>query len=110
MIVLSRGTADKGRTSLLGTHYFKCNGTILACYDPVKEGDKQEKWNFHSNQYIYFAVEDLETTYSLVRVSGGELEGDIQIMPWGERIFYCKDPFGNPVSFVDQNTIFIGEN
>jgi hypothetical protein len=25
-----------------------------------------------------------------------------------ERMFYAKDPFGNPISFVDQATVFRG--
>lgn len=29
-------------------------------------------------------------------------------MPWGERMFYAKDVFGSPVSFVDERTIFTG--
>jgi len=28
----------------------------------------------------------------------------------GERMFYAKDPFGNPVSFVDEGTVFDGNN
>jgi len=28
--------------------------------------------------------------------------------PWGERSFYAVDPFGNPLCFVDQKTLFTG--
>jgi hypothetical protein len=29
-------------------------------------------------------------------------------MPWGERLFYAKDPSGNPICFVDEGTLFTG--
>jgi hypothetical protein len=29
-------------------------------------------------------------------------------MPWGERRFWARDPFGNPISFVDEKTLFTG--
>lgn len=36
-----------------GRHYFNCNGTILACYDPVADGDDVgEGWHPHFNQYL----------------------------------------------------------
>ena len=28
--------------------------------------------------------------------------------PWGERSFYLRDPFGNPLCFVDAATLFTG--
>jgi predicted enzyme related to lactoylglutathione lyase len=94
-----------------GRHYFQCGGTILACYDPVADGDGAgEGWRHHSNQYLYFAVSDLEAVLTQVRKSGGEIQAEIATMPWGERMFYCKDPFGNPISFVDQETLFHGSD
>lgn len=29
-------------------------------------------------------------------------------MPWGERLFYARDPFGTPLAFVDAETVFLG--
>ncbi len=29
-------------------------------------------------------------------------------VPWGERMFWARDPFENPISFVDAETIFTG--
>jgi hypothetical protein len=29
-------------------------------------------------------------------------------MPWGERMFWARDPFDNPISFVDEKTVFTG--
>ena len=49
-----------------------------------------------------------EGALARVREAGGEIEAPIETMPWGERMFYAKDPFGNPISFVDQETLFVG--
>jgi uncharacterized glyoxalase superfamily protein PhnB len=32
--------------------------------------------------------------------------GQIANRPWGERSFYLRDPFGNPLCFVDETTVF----
>jgi hypothetical protein len=34
--------------------------------------------------------------------------GRIATRPWGERSFYLRDPFGNPLCFVDAATLFTG--
>ena len=93
-----------------GRHYFDCGGTVLACYDPAADGDGiQEGWKHHPRQYVYFAVPDLDATHQRVIDAGGAIvEGGIQRMPWGERMFWAKDPFGNPISFVDEKTLFTG--
>ena len=57
-----------------------------------------------------FAVTDLDAVLERVSQAGGEIIAGIQKMPWGERIFYAKDPFGNPISFVDQETVFLGSS
>jgi predicted enzyme related to lactoylglutathione lyase len=92
-----------------GRHYFDCGGTILACYDPGADGDPiGDGWWHHPNQYLYFGVEDLDGMLARVRDGGGVIDAPIERMPWGERMFYAKDPFGNPVSFVEQSTVFRG--
>jgi uncharacterized glyoxalase superfamily protein PhnB len=93
-----------------GRHYFDCGGTILACYDPVADGDALgEGWRHHSNQYLYFAVDDLEGIADRLSAAGaGELTA-IATMPWGERMLYATDPFGSPISFVDARTLFTGD-
>jgi predicted enzyme related to lactoylglutathione lyase len=93
-----------------GRHYFSCGSTILACYDPIADGDGiGQGWQHHFNQYVYFATLDLEAAVARVQEAGGEIEGPVETMPWGERMFYAKDPFGNPISFVDQRTVFTAE-
>jgi len=92
-----------------GRHYFECGGTILACYDPAADGDEAGRgWHHHANQYLYFAVADLDAALARVVQAGGEITAQIATMPWGERIFYAVDPGGAPISFVDQATTFTG--
>lgn len=98
-----------------GRHYFDCGGVVLALYDPRADGDRQEaRPNF---EHLYFAVADLEDVYRRAeRVGGlstatgdGNLPmGRIATRPWGERSFYMQDPFGNPLCFVDETSIFTG--
>jgi catechol 2,3-dioxygenase-like lactoylglutathione lyase family enzyme len=99
-----------------GRHYFMCGGVIVAVYDPRAEGDagRTPRPNF---EHIYFAVEDLEAAYRLAQQVGGLSTetgdgglpmGEIARRPWGERSFYLHDPFGNPVCFVDEASIFKG--
>ena len=93
-----------------GRHYFNCGGTILACYDAVADGDGGKKgWRFHPFQYLYFAVSDLEAVLARVQKAGGTIDGGIKTMPWGERIFYARDPCGSRISFVDERTLFMGQ-
>jgi predicted enzyme related to lactoylglutathione lyase len=88
-----------------GRHYFGCGRVILACFDPRADGDA---WNAKPNpDHVYFAVDDLDGCYG--RVSGrtnGSILRPIERQPWGERSFYCMDPFGNKLCFVDERTVF----
>jgi predicted enzyme related to lactoylglutathione lyase len=90
-----------------GRHYFGCGGVILACFDPRADGDA---WDARPNpDHVYFAVDDLDAYYR--RVSGrpnGSILRPIETQPWGERSFYCADPFGNKLCFVDEQTVFTG--
>ena len=99
-----------GQRVSLGRHYFDCGGTILACYDSQADGDgPAEPPRYQPEQFIYFSVADLDATYkAAVRLGFQIQEGGIQSMPWGERMFWATDPFGNPVSFVAAGTEFSG--
>ena len=91
-----------------GRHYFSCGDTILACYDPLADGDGElGDWRFHP--YLYFAVSDLEATLARVQTAGGTIDAGIEVMPWGERLFYARDPFGSRICFVDERTLFTGQ-
>ena len=90
-----------------GRHYFDCNGVILACYDPSADGDDVgQGWMYHENQYLYFSVSDLAAVRNRIEEAGGHNLTEIESMPWGERLFYALDPFGNRLSFVDAATLF----
>jgi predicted enzyme related to lactoylglutathione lyase len=98
-----------GRRVSPGRHYFRCGTTILACYDPTADGDGENGgWRFHPSQYLYFATDDLEAALARVRKAGGVIDGDIAEMPWGERLFYARDPLGSRICFVDERTLFTG--
>lgn len=98
-----------------GRHYFDCDGTILACYDPKADGD--EGCPAPLPEHLYFAVDDLDRTYIACQKAcavfdTGDVHGDpagqIAVRPWGERSFYVADPFGNKLCFVDRRTVFTG--
>jgi catechol 2,3-dioxygenase-like lactoylglutathione lyase family enzyme len=103
----SRLLALPGRRVSPGRHYFDCGGTILACYDPRADGDS---FDARPNLgYVYFAVVDLEATFARAKTAGcSSLDDSIRTQPWGERSFYAQDPFGNPICFVDEATLFTG--
>jgi catechol 2,3-dioxygenase-like lactoylglutathione lyase family enzyme len=96
-----------------GRHYFFCGDVVLALYNPAADGDKTEpRPNF---EHVYFAVGDLDEAFSRAERTGGLVDavgdgnlpmGRIAKRPWGERSFYMRDPFGNPLCFVDEKTLF----
>ena len=90
-----------------GRHYFDCGGTILACFDPRADGDD---FDARPNpDHVYFAVPDLDEIFRIAQQAGcREIEAAIKTRPWGERSFYARDPFGNPICFVDEKTVFTG--
>lgn len=99
-----------------GRHYFDCGGVIVAVYDATADGD--EAGVVRSNpQHIYFAVPDLEAVFKRAEELGGLSPetgdgrlpmGRIARRPWGEVSFYMDDPAGNPLCFVDEQSIFRG--
>jgi catechol 2,3-dioxygenase-like lactoylglutathione lyase family enzyme len=92
-----------------GRHYFNLNGLILACYEPKADGDDTTMlYNPHPNQYLYFEVDNLEMTHGVFISISKNKVSQIDIMPWGERLFYGDDPWGNHLCFVDKTTLFRG--
>lgn len=91
-----------------GRHYFDCGGTILACFDPRADGDGFDAQP--NPDHVYFSVDDLEAVFERAKEAGcASIDDRIATQPWGERMFYAKDLFGNPIAFVDQNTVFRGK-
>jgi len=86
---------------------------ILALVDVAAGGLKAKPIPDH----VYFAVNNLEEVYK----RAGELSclstddvhddraGEIVKRPWGEVSFYCEDPWGNGLCFVDEKTLFTGK-
>lgn len=99
-----------------GRHYFDCEGVVVACFDPVADGDGYDAVPL--SEPIYFAVDDLDSTFVRVRNAGGSfvdaevpdvgVPGRIEKRPWGEVSFYTSDPFGNPLCFVRSDSVFVG--
>ena len=125
-IILQVSDLDRGAAfyaKLLGTegrrihgssrHYFDCGAVILALVDPA-EDDEVARPNPDN---IYFSVNDIEAMHRLASelgcLSSGDIHGDpagqVVTRPWGERSFYAFDPFGNPICFVEESTVFTGK-
>jgi uncharacterized glyoxalase superfamily protein PhnB len=93
-----------------GRHYFHDDaGLVVACYDPRADGDDPGEGSIlHENHYLYLSTPDLQRAHANAVLSGAREVGAIEDMPWGERLFYCRDPLGNPLSFVQAGTEFTG--
>ena len=65
---------------------------------------------------LYFLVDDLDGTHARAKKLGwlskelvhGQAGGAISVRPWGERSFYALDPWGNPLCFVEEGTVYKG--
>jgi catechol 2,3-dioxygenase-like lactoylglutathione lyase family enzyme len=111
----ARLLAQPGMRISAGRHYFRCGGVTLAVYSPADDGDSTTpRANFG---HVYFSVDDLERYFARAQAldcldtsagDGGLPMGAIATRPWGERSFYCHDPLGNPLCFVDSSTLFTG--
>jgi uncharacterized glyoxalase superfamily protein PhnB len=97
---------DPGRRVWSNRHYFDCGGTIVACVEPA--GDRDEA--FRPNpEHIYFSVDDVDAARERAAGAGAVELSEVAVQSWGERSFYARDPFGNPICFVDSGTLFTGE-
>lgn len=65
---------------------------------------------------LYFTVEDLEAAFERAKALNCLSQesvhdapgGGIVVRPWGERSFYALDPWGNPLCFVEEGTVYGG--
>lgn len=88
--------------------YFHCDGFIVALVDWTIEvhGERRPLHPLPDN--LYFATEDLHAAFGRATTAGANITSPIETRPWGERSFYCTDPDGHPLCFVDQGTLFLG--
>jgi predicted enzyme related to lactoylglutathione lyase len=86
--------------------YFHCGEVIVAVIDWSVEGEGPLRPNPDN---VYFATGELEAAFGRAGDAGAEITSPIERRPWGERSFYCLDPDGNPLCFVDERTLFLGQ-
>jgi predicted enzyme related to lactoylglutathione lyase len=88
--------------------YFHCEGFIVALIDWTIEAHGERPPLLPLPDNLYFATSDLDATFSRATKAGADITSPIEIRPWGERSFYCTDPDGNPLCFVDDSSLFVG--
>ena len=95
-------------------HYFNCGSVILALVDVAKGAGESPQ---PTPDYIYFAVDNLEEVFERAKALDclaqdryhDQNAGEILKRPWGETSFYCEDPWGNGLCFVDEKTLYTGK-
>jgi predicted enzyme related to lactoylglutathione lyase len=85
--------------------YFHCDDVIVALIDQTVEGRGAFTT---STEHLYLATDELDAVYERARSAGSPQCSPIETRPWGERSFYCTDPDGNRLCFVDAATLFVG--
>ena len=85
--------------------YFHCGEVIMALIDWTVEG----RGPFRSTpDDLYFATDELDAVHARAVAAGAASVSSVETRPWGERSFYCLDPDGNHLCFVDATTLFLG--
>ena len=85
--------------------YFHCGDVIVAVIDWAVE----PLGPFHSTpENLYVATDELDAVRERASRAGAGQLSTIEVRPWGERSFYCFDPDGNRLCFVDATTLFVG--
>lgn len=100
-LLMTEGTpVSEGRT------YFDLGGVTLCIYHPLSDGD--EAVGVLSTP-VYLSVDDISMSHANATQAEAADLGCIERRPWGERSFYCRDPSGNRLCFVENNSMFRGE-
>jgi len=105
-----------GRKVAPGRVYFDCGTVILGVLD---YSASEVAGLSTPTEALYLSTDHLEEVHARARTLGSlssELihndpsnpAGEIVVRPWGERSFYAADPSGNPLCFVDSETLFTG--
>ncbi|GIU84787.1 MAG: hypothetical protein KatS3mg008_1562 [Acidimicrobiales bacterium] len=100
----SRLLSTQGQRVSPGRHYFSCGGVVFACVDLRREGDDGHVHRPNA-EHVTFAVPDVRRVFQIASEAGCSwIEDQVRRRPWGELSFYARDPFGNPICFVEEST------
>lgn len=100
----------EGERVTSGRHYFDCSGVLLACWDPLADGDPASPGPNPGHVYLSTS-EPFETVRRRALDAGASFDatrGVIAHQPWGEESFYARDPWGNPFCIVECGTEYLG--
>lgn len=103
----------EGRKQAGSRCYFECGPVTLQVLDVSSQGQPHP-----AAKALYFTVSDLEGAFerakALHSLSREDVHdapgGGIVVRPWGERSFYVKDPWENPLCFVEDGTVYTGRD
>ena len=103
----------EGRKQAGSRCYFECGPVTLQVLDVSSQRQPHP-----AAKALYFTVKDLEAVYerakALHSLSDTEVHdaagGGIVVRPWGERSFYAKDLWGNPLCFIEEGTVYTGRD
>ena len=101
----------QGRKQMGARCYFECGAVTLSVLDVSSVGSLHT-----AAKALYFTVKDLEAAFERAKELGCLSQesvhdapgGGIVVRPWGERSFYALDPWGNPLCFVEEGTVYPG--
>lgn len=107
----SRLLGMEGRRQAGARSYFECGPVTLSVQDVSAQGTPHP-----AAPALYFTVGDLEAVFERAESLGclstelvhGAPAGAIVVRPWGERSFYADDPWGNPLCFIEEGTVYTG--
>jgi hypothetical protein len=93
--------------------YFECGAVTLQVVDVSSVGPPHR-----AAKALYFTVRNLEAAFERAQalrcLSPEDVHdapgGGIVVRPWGERSFYAVDPWGNPLCFVEEGTVYTGRD
>jgi catechol 2,3-dioxygenase-like lactoylglutathione lyase family enzyme len=85
--------------------YFHCGDVIVALIDWQVEGQGPFQ---ATPDDLYFATGELDAVLDRAQAAAARVVSPIETRAWGERSFYCLDPDGNRLCFVDETTLFLG--
>jgi catechol 2,3-dioxygenase-like lactoylglutathione lyase family enzyme len=91
--------------------YFDCGPVTLQVLDvsSIRQPHPAAKALYFTVKNLDGASERAKTLGCLSREDVHDAPGGgIVVRPWGERSFYAEDPWGNPLCFVEEGTVYTG--